>query len=199
MNKQKFIEELSNRISSLPEEDIKRSLEYYGEMIDDCVEDGLSEEQWIERLGNMDDIVSQIVSEVPLTKIVKKRVKETKRPSNMTIVLLILGFPLWFPLLVAAFSILLSVYASLWSGIISLWAGFGAIVGTALGGTVGGIALAFIESAPVGLSLFGASLVCAGLSILFFFACRAATVGMCILTKKIVLGIKYCFVGKEKK
>lgn len=199
MNKPKFLENLESRISSLPEEDIKRSLEYYSEMIDDCVEDGLSEEEAVKRLGGMDDIVSQIVSEIPLTKIVKKRVKETKKPSNATIVLLILGFPLWFPLLVAAFSILFALYASFWSVVISLWACFGAIVGTALGGTVGGIALAFIESVPVGLSLLGASLVCAGLSILFFFACRAVTVGMCILTKKIVLGIKYCFVGKEKK
>ena len=199
MNKSEFLDNLGDRIHLLPEDDIQKSLEYYGEIIDDCIEDGVPENEAVARLGNMDEIVSQILSEVPLAKIVKKRVGETKKPSNMIIVLLILGFPVWLPLLAAAFSVLLAAYVTLWACVISLWACFGAMVGTAFGGTVGGIALLFIDSAPVGLSLFGASLVCAGLSILFFFVCRAATVGMCILTKKTLLGIKFCFVGKEKR
>lgn len=199
MNKSEFLDKLGDRIHLLPEDDIQKSLEYYGEIIDDCIEDGLTENEAVARLGNMDEIVSQILSEVPLAKIVKKRASERKKTNAATVVLLILGSPIWISLIAAVFSVLLAAYASLWAGVISLWACFGATVGTAFGGTVGGIALVFIDSAPVGLSLLGASLVCAGLSILFFFVCRAATVGMCILTKKIVLGIKFCFVGKEKK
>ncbi len=199
MNKSEFLDKLGDRIHLLPEDDIQKSLEYYGEIIDDYIEDGVPENEAVARLGNMEEIVSQILSEVPLAKIVKKRVGGTKKPSNMMIVLLILGFPVWLPLLAAAFSVLLAAYVTLWAGVISLWACFGAMVGTAFGGTVGGIALVFIDSAPVGLSLLGASLVCAGLSILFFFVCRAASVGMCILTKKTLLGIKFCFVGKEKR
>lgn len=199
MNKSEFLDKLWDRIHLLPEDDIQKSLEYYGEIIDDYIEDGVPENEAVARLGNMDEIVSQILSEVPLAKIVKKRVGGTKKPSKMMIVLLILGFPVWLPLLAATFSVLLAAYVTLWAGVISLWACFGAMVGTAFGGTVGGIALLFIDSVPVGLSLLGASLVCAGLSILFFFVCRAASVGMCILTKKTLLGIKFCFVGKEKR
>lgn len=199
MNKLEFLAKLGQRISSLPEEDITRSLEYYGEMIDDRVEDGLSENEAVAQLGNMDDIASQILSEVSFVKIVKNRAKGSKKPSTATIVLLILGFPLWFSLLVAAFSVLLALYVSLWAVIISLWAVFVALVGSSLGMLVMSVIFMLTARAPSGIAMIGASLVCAGLSILFFFVSKMATKGVCILTKKSVLGIKYCFVGKEKK
>ncbi len=199
MTKREFLENLADRISALSEGDIKRSLEYYSEMIDDFVEDGLSEEQAVERLGNMDEIVLQILSEVPLMKIVKKRAKDGKKMSGTTVTLLILGFPLWFPLLIAAFAVLLALYVSLWSVIISLWAVFVALVGSSLGMIVTSVIFMLTSRATSGIAMIGALLVCAGLSILFFFANKIATKGICLLTKKSVLGIKYCFVGKEKK
>ena len=199
MTKREFLENLADRISALSEDDINRSLEYYSEMIDDLVEDGLSEEQAVERLGSMDEIVLQILSEVPLVKIVKNRAKESKKPSAATVVLLILGFPLWFSLFVAAASILLALYVSLWSVIISLWAVFVALAGSSLGMIVLSLVFLLNVGAVNGIAVIGASLVCAGLSIIFFFVSIMATKGICILTKKSLLGIKYCFVGREKK
>ena len=43
MNKSEFLWELRKKLSGLPDEDILRSLDYYGEIIDDCVENGLDE------------------------------------------------------------------------------------------------------------------------------------------------------------
>ena len=40
-------------------------------------------------------------------------------------------------------------------------------------------------------------IVCAGLSIFMFFGCKAVTKGILILTKKIALRIKSCFIRKE--
>ena len=45
MSKTEFLTELKKALEGLPEEDIEKSLEYYSEMIDDRIEDGLSEEE----------------------------------------------------------------------------------------------------------------------------------------------------------
>ena len=49
-----------------------------------------------------------------------------------------------------------------------------------------------------GLSLIAAGIVLAGLTIFLFYGCKAATKGAAVLTKKIALGIKSLFIGKEK-
>ena len=45
MNKQEFITSLYNRLSGLPQNDIENSIEFYSEMIDDRIEEGLTEEE----------------------------------------------------------------------------------------------------------------------------------------------------------
>ena len=66
MNKPEFLEALEKRLSGLPLEDIEKSKEYYSEMIDDRVEEGLSEEEAVEALGDIESIVSEIFSTTPL-------------------------------------------------------------------------------------------------------------------------------------
>lgn len=44
MNKQEYLEAIRSRISAMPADDVNRFMDYYSEMIDDRVEDGLSEE-----------------------------------------------------------------------------------------------------------------------------------------------------------
>ena len=45
MNKQEYLESIRSRISAMPADDVNRFMDYYSEMIDDRVEDGLSEEE----------------------------------------------------------------------------------------------------------------------------------------------------------
>lgn len=56
---------------------------------------------------------------------------KTKPPKEsrdtMRTVLLILGFPLWFPLLIAAVMILFALYAVLWSVVVSVWCVFASL------------------------------------------------------------------------
>ena len=63
MNKYEFLAELRKRLGSLPNEDIDRSLDYYREMVEDRMEDGLTEEQAVDALGSIDDIVAQIFAD----------------------------------------------------------------------------------------------------------------------------------------
>jgi len=197
MNKSEFLWELENKLSGLPEDDISRSLDYYAELIDDRIEDGLSEGDAVAALGSLDDIAKQILIDTPLSKIIKEKVKPKRRMRAWEIVLLVLGSPIWLSLGVAAIAVILSIYVVLWSVIISLWAVFASLVGCALGGVIACIALICTDNVITGIAMLSAGLICAGSAILFFFGCREATKGILLLTKKIALGIKNCFIKKE--
>ena len=113
------------------------------------------------------------------------------------IVLLILGFPIWFPLIIAAFAVILSLYISLWAVIISLWAVFGSVCACVLGFTASGIGFLCYGHAPSGIAMIASALICAGLSIFLFFGCRLATSGVILITKKAFCGIKKSFSKME--
>ena len=198
MRKQEFLEALRAGLSGLPRDDVEDRLAFYSEMIDDRVEDGRTEEEAVGEIGSMEQIVSQIIADIPLTKIAKERIKPNKRLAAWEIVLLAVGSPLWLSLAVAALAIVLSLYAVLWSVVLSVWAVFVALSASALGTVAGGIVLTATGHPLVGLALMGAGLVCGGLAILAFLGCPATTQGMAWLTKAIALGVKKCLIKKEE-
>lgn len=198
MNKIEFIENLRSGLSGLPQDEIDERLSFYGEMIDDRIEDGLSEEDAVSQIGPVEEIVSQTVADIPLAKLVKEKVKPKHKLRVWEIVLLAVGSPIWLSLLIAAIAAVISLYVSLWSVIISLWAVFGSIVGSSAGSIAAGVIFICTGHGIPGVATIGAALVLAGLSIFMFFGCKAATTGIIILTKKIALGIKGCFIKKEE-
>ena len=52
MTKAKFLKELSKLLKDLPKDEVKERLNFYSEMIDDRIEDGLSEEEAIKSIGS---------------------------------------------------------------------------------------------------------------------------------------------------
>lgn len=198
MSKQEFLAQLRKGLSGLPQDDVDERVNFYSEMIEDRMEEGLSEAEAVSAVGPVDEIAAQIVADMPLTKLVKEKVKPKRRLKAWEIVLLALGSPVWLSLLVAAFAVILSLYVVLWSVIISLWAVFASFIGCALGGIAAGIAFAIGVNGLTGVAMLGAGIVCAGLSIFLFFGCKAATIGTLLLTKRIALGIINWFVKKEE-
>lgn len=203
MNKQEFLQSLRDGLSGLPQEDMERAIDFYEEMIDDRIEEGIVEEEAIATIGTVDEVVSQIISEIPLSKLVKERVKPKRKMSAWEIVLLVLGSPIWISVLIAIFavifSVILSVYVVLWSVVISLWAVEVSFIACAVGGIAAGIVFFATNHLEAGLFMIGAALICASLSIFLFFGCKGATKGIALLTKKMALGIKSCFVKKGDK
>ena len=197
MTKQEFLEDLKSGLSGLPQEDIDERIDFYSEMIDDKIEEGILETEAVASIGNVQDIVSQIVAEAPILKLVKERVKPKTKLKPLEIVLLAVGSPIWFSLLVAFLAVVLSLYISLWAVIISLWAVFVSLIASSFAGLVGGAVLSLTGNGASGLALMGVSLVVLGVGILFFFACKAATKGILILTKKIALCFKNALLRKE--
>ena len=114
------------------------------------------------------------------------------------IVLLVLGFPLWFPLLLAAAVIVLALYIVLWVLVIVLWAIEVSLWACALGGIAAAV-ISFVEGNVLqGIMLIGAALALTGLSISLFFGCVAASKGVVRLAKKIARGMKSLFIRKER-
>ena len=198
MLKQEFLNALRAGLSGLPQADIEERANFYGEMIDDRMEEGVPEEEAVAAVGPVDEIVSQIVAETPLTKIVKERVKPKRRLKAGEIVLLVLGSPIWLSLLIAAFAVVFSLYVVLWALLICLWAVFAAFTVCALVCVAAGISFTVQGNGLSGLAVLAAGLVLAGLAIFLFFACKAASKGVVILTGKIARGIKKCFMKKEE-
>ncbi|MBQ4140209.1 MAG: DUF1700 domain-containing protein [Clostridia bacterium] len=196
MTKAEFLAELRAAISGLPEADIEKSLDFYSEMIDDRVEDGIPEEEAVSALGSVEDIKTQILKDIPITKIIKEKVKPRRSFRGWEIALIILGFPLWFPLLIAAGAVIFSVYVTLWSVIVALFAADVAFFAAAVAGLLGSLPIFILGNAAAGMLLIGAGLLCAGLGILWFFLCVAVTKAIVWLTK---VFIKSIFIGKGDK
>ena len=197
MHKQEFLNALRQGLTGLPQNDIEERITFYGEMIDDRMEEGLSEEKAVEAIGPVDEVVSQIVEETPLSRIVKEKIKPKRKMRAWEIVLLILGFPLWFPLLITALVVVFTVYVVIWVVIVSFWAAAVSVIAAALGCLAAGVVSVCRGDLAKGALAACAGLVLAGLSVFLFLGCLAATRGAVLLTKKIALGIKSLFVRKE--
>ena len=198
MNKREFLLALAEGLAALPWEDAEERLSFYSEMIDDRMEEGLSEEEAVAAVGSPKDIVAQLLAEAPLSTIVKSKISQKKSWSVWEIVLLVLGSPVWLSILISLGAVILSVYISLWAAVISLWASFAGIAASALGCILGGIGLLFFKNPLIALALVGCGLILVGVSIFLFFICKIAGIGMVRLGKITVLGIKKSFRGKER-
>lgn len=198
MKKREFLARLRVRLSDLPRRDVEERLSFYSEMIDDRMEEGLSEEEAVSAIGSADSVASQIAVDAPLAKAAKEKAKPKRRLKAWVITLLALGSPIWLSLAVAAFAIIFSLYVSSWSVVISLWAAFASVACCAPAGVVAGTVFALTGDGLSGIAIIGAGVACAGLAILLFFGCRAATKGALLLTKGIASGIKNCFSKKEE-
>lgn len=197
MSKQEFLAELRKALSGLPQGDVEDRLTFYSEMIDDRMEEGLAEEAAVSEIGTVGEVAAQIVGEIPLTKLVKERVRPKRALRVWEIVLLALGSPLWLSLLVALLSVIFSGYMVVWAVIFCLWTMEAALMGCAFYGAVASLIHVVQGNGFIGFATLGAGAFCAGLSIFLFFGCIEATKGILLLTKKVALGVKSLFIRKE--
>lgn len=197
MKKSEFLEKLRLKLSVLPEQDVKECIYFYNEIIDDKIEEGLLEEQAVESVGSIEKIFLETVSDIPLTRLAKEKMKTNRRLKAWEITVIALGSPIWFSLVVALFAVIFALYISFWSIIISLWSVFVSFIACSFGGIILSVVLAFTGNGFASLASISVGIVLAGLSILCFFGCKVGTKGAVLLSKKILLSIKKIFVKKE--
>ena len=77
MTKIEFLLSLNNRLSGLPQNDVHERLNFYSEMIEDRIEEGLSEQEAVMAVGSVDKIVAQIVADIPVTRSANEKTNPT--------------------------------------------------------------------------------------------------------------------------
>ncbi|MGI6787263.1 MAG: DUF1700 domain-containing protein [Acholeplasmataceae bacterium] len=197
MTKEKFLSELRLKLKGLPKEDIEDRISFYSEMIDDRMEEGLSEEDAINEIGTSDAVAAKVIEATPLARIVKEKVKPKRKLENWEIILIILGFPLWFPLLVMLLAFLFVFAILLWSAVIVLWSVEGSLVAGGISFLIDSIIHLFDGYLLASAGMFGLSLLCVGVAIFLFYLCVKVTELTAKLTQKIILSIKKALVGGE--
>ena len=194
MTKVEFLNELKKQLNGLPENDLNERLSFYDEMIEDRKDEGKSEEEVVNEIGPVDKVANEILAETPLYNLIKERVKPKRALRGWEIVLLVLGFPLWFPLVTVFFFLCLMAYLLVWVGVIVMYA---LELGFASAG-VGGTILFFINlgTGVTSFTYLGVGILSIGIAILLIFGCIGVTKGTCKLSKKIALRIKSIFIKK---
>ncbi len=189
MNKSEFLNLLESKLEELPDNEIKKSLTYYSEMIDDRIEDGESEVDAVASLGSVDEISKSVISQTPLSSQIREPIKRKNRFSVSVIILLILGSPIWLSIILTLFSVILSIYAAIASIIIALYSVVAAFL---LGGAAAvlGSPIIMYSNIYTGIALIGAGFIMFGLGIFLAY-------GTVILTK---LTIRFTyFLGRKIK
>lgn len=197
MSKQEFLAALQDGLRGLPPEDIQRWVEFYGEMVEDRMEDGMTEAEAVAALGSVHQIIAQILAQTPLPRLVQEKVKPKRPIRAWEIVLLVAGSPIWVPLAFAAVLVFLACYVVLWACIVTLYA---VDLSLAVGGVAclaGSLLLAPSGNLPARVFLIGAGLACVGLAILLFFTFNQVSAWILRLSKKALLALKFRFVRKE--
>lgn len=194
MKKIEFLVELHARLEGLDESEILESLEYWGELIDDRMEEGMDEEMAVAAIGTPAAAAEAILCEKPIAKLVKARVKPKRRLAVWEIVLFWVGSPIWLSLLIAALAVVFSVYVSIWAVVVSLWAVELSFAVTAVASPILAI---FGGSVGVALFYLGAGFLLAGLAIFLFYGCLATTKGIARLGAWLFVRLKRSLIRKE--
>ena len=198
MTKEEFIKKLKIKLSNFPEIEVHDRISFYEEMINDYIEDGMTETEAVEKLGSIDEIVEAIAEEIPLSKIAKKKLATRKKLSTLNIILLILGFPIWFSLFMGGFAVVVSLYAALWSVVISIWAVVVSCVATSIVGAILFIIYLCTVNPSLGFALLGVSLILLGISTLLSVITKYLTDFTIKVPKLLFKWIKKLFIVKEE-
>ena len=196
MTKLKFLLALHNRLSHLPQDEVEERLNFYAEMIEDRMEEGLSEEDAVSAVGSIEEIAAQIQQELCGVASVSEKPKAKRQMKTWEIVLLVLGSPVWLSLAIAAVAVGISVYAVAWSLVVSLWAVFVALAASGAAVIVMGVVY-LCQGNTAGVALVGAGMICTGLSMFLCLGCKALTRDCAAATKNSVLWILHRLIGKE--
>lgn len=168
MNKKQFLKELETALGSAPAVDREKTIDFYSELIDDIVEEGVTEEEAVAGLGKIDDIAKDAVNEIPVTAFVKDKVKKRKI-TPLTIVLIIMASPIWAPVLLSAAAVVFSIYITVWAVIAAFFAVFAGFAAGAPLGIVEAGFMAFSGNTPDAIFVFGCALILAGAAIYLFY------------------------------
>lgn len=198
MTKADFLQLLERALSQLSEEERRANLEYYSELLDDMLEEGMTEAEATAKLGSPAAIAESILQEMPLSKLVSTRMKPKSGWTPLAIILAVVGSPVWVPLLLAGVAVVAALFVSIWA-----LAAVAVVVVLALALAVIAVPVIAIRAAvltlPLGLLLLGGGLVLLGLCVLGGLMAVELCKLLAQLTVLLARKIKGLFIRKEEK
>ncbi len=160
MNKKQFLSRLNRALHKMKPAERRQSVAYYAELIDDGMENGLSEAEAVEKCGDADRIAEEILSDAGMADTIKPKGDTAKT------VLIAAGSPLWMVFACAAAAVLLVLYVTMWAVLIALYAVLVAVFAAGLAGVLQFV-LQLLAGAPAtAFMMLGAGLICVGLGLL---------------------------------
>ena len=114
MKKSEFLIKLKKSLQGLPKKEVQDHISFYSEMIDDRIEEGLTEEEAVGAIGDVRQISEQILNDLKDTEPPSRADNKKEKLKGWEIALLIIGSPIWL-------SILITVFAVAWSLVLTLW------------------------------------------------------------------------------
>lgn len=169
MTKKLFLEQLRQRLQRISQDEQTTVCHYYDEIISDKIEEGMTEEQAVASLGDIDQLVTEILSEQSIPQLIRERVNQSHRQSSnktVWVILAILGSPIWLSLVIALISVIGAAIISLMAVAMALVITVGAFILSGPLGLAKGILLIASHYPTAGLYNIGAGLLLCGLGIL---------------------------------
>lgn len=161
MNKETFLARLTEALSAMDAAERERTVQYYREILEDRMEEGLSEREAVAEMEPVEEIAARLLSDqAPAPR---------KKRARWTVVLLAAGSPVWLPLLLALGIVVLCLLIAAWAVVLSLCAVTTALSLCLIAG-IGCLFLLLSGGYPLtGVFLLGAGLLCAALGTALFF------------------------------
>lgn len=189
MTRKQFLEGLRQELRGLPRQEIEQTIHYYSEIISDRMEEGMTEEQAVAKMEPMHVIARRVAADFKGGAAPKARI------SGLMIALIILGFPLWFPLLITGAALMVVALTLVWVMVLTLWAvclalfsgGMAAIIMLFTGG--------FHTGLPV-IAQIGLGMAAMGFSIFLFYGAKGVIPLATGATLSLVSRIKKGFVRR---
>lgn len=194
MNRDEFLAALRGEIDSLDLHDRNRFLDYYREMIDDCIENGMPEADAVASMGDVRSIAERILSDIDsnadlnssvnldmtpdLTPSVDPDTDKNKQDPgegnskkssighDLMVALIVITSVIWIPLIFAAAAVILAVYIVMWSVVLVAYSLSFAFIAATSATIHFAVTSAITGSLGMTIISVGGAFICFGLSIL---------------------------------
>lgn len=201
MTKVEFIGVLRQRLAKLPDFERSKTISFYAEIIDDRMEDGMSEADAVASLGSIDQIVSDTLVDTPWSTLIQGKIKESKKRAKSQSVwkiLAICGIPIWVPLAFAFACIIFALYLSVGAVVVSLFAVELSLAVASVGGILSSFFLILRLNIATGFAMLGMSVACAGLFIMSFMPLKWLSKQFVALAGVWIRKMKTLFITKKE-
>ena len=210
MTKTEYISRLTELLSDLDQGYVSSSVQYYTEMIDDRIEDGLTEEEAINAIGSPEETAERIRSEAPefdsnsssesdfepiqnnAPTTEAETITDKKSKKGLTVLA-------WILILVGIISAVFSFFCALWAVVISAWAVSCGLIGIGVYFIVYSIIAFITAGAGTGLFCLGAGVLLTGISLFGIIGSKYLSKGVLYITKLIPCSIVKLFKERRGK